>query len=48
VKKKLNVWVEEEIYNKAKEVAKLEERSLSGIIRLFLNKYIKEGSEVIG
>ncbi|MBN1921170.1 MAG: hypothetical protein JW892_08005 [Anaerolineae bacterium] len=39
-KKRLNVWVEAELYDRALERAKTEDLTLSQVIRRFLRQYI--------
>jgi len=39
-KKRLNVWVEAELYDRALERAKTEDLTLSQVIRRFLRQYV--------
>ena len=39
-KKRLNVWVEAELYDRALEQAKTEDLTLSQVVRRFLRQYI--------
>lgn len=39
-KKRLNVWVEAELYDRALERAKTEDLTLSQVVRRFLRQYI--------
>ncbi len=39
-KKRLNVWVEEDLYDQALERARAEDLTLSQVIRSFLRRYV--------
>jgi hypothetical protein len=41
-KKRLNVWVEAELYDRALERAKTEDLTLSQVVRRFLRQYVAQ------